>query len=331
MSVLNWVVVGIGDITTKRVIPAILEEPRSVLYGIVTRDPAKASPYGVKCWTNLNEALADSAVDAVYVATPVALHAPQTVAALNASKHVLCEKPMAMNLHEARVMAAAARNAERLLGIAYYRRTYPKVHRAKELMAQGVIGKPVLAEIQSHDWFANEDGTRGWLLDPRLAGGGALYDIGSHRIDILNFFFGKPIRVTGQRSNVVHHHEVEDSATILIEYDNGLRGIVDLRRHSRIPRDGFRVIGTDGEMDLGPLNGPSLVYPGGSETLPTHSNVHYPCIANFVEAVLDGKPLLASGESSLPTDWVTEQVMRLGDPVRYTQPTNVGSPAEETV
>jgi len=317
MSTLNWVVVGIGDITTRRVIPAILEEPRSVLYGVVTRDPAKAEPYQCKAWTTLEEALADPAVDAVYVATPVAMHAPQTVAALAASKHVLCEKPMALNLQEARVMSAAARNAERLLGIAYYRRTYPKVHRVRDLLAQGVIGRPVLAYLEAHDWFANEDGARGWFLDPRMSGGGPLYDTASHRIDILNFLFGKPVRVTGQRSNVVHHHDVEDAATVLVEYESGLRGIVDVRRHSRIPRDTFRIIGTEGEIDLSPLNGPELTYPGATEHIPTHPNVHFPCIANFVDAVLDGKELLATGATSLITDWVTEQVMRLGPQAKY--------------
>jgi len=92
---LNWLVIGVGDITTKRVIPAILEEKRSRLYGIVSRDPAKAAPYGVKVFTHLEKALGDDQVHAVYVATPVFLHAQQTVLSLRAGKHVLCEKPMA--------------------------------------------------------------------------------------------------------------------------------------------------------------------------------------------------------------------------------------------
>jgi predicted dehydrogenase len=79
---LNWLVIGIGDITIKRGIPAIQAEPRSTLYGIVTRDPAKAAPYGTKVWTDLTEALRDPAIDAVYVATPVSLHAPQTMQSL---------------------------------------------------------------------------------------------------------------------------------------------------------------------------------------------------------------------------------------------------------
>jgi len=87
-----------------------------------------------------------------------------------------------------------------------------------------------------------------------------------------------------------------------------VRGIVDVRWHSDIVRDQFRIIGTKGEINLDPLSGPELAYPGGREFLPTHTNIHFPMIQNFVEAVLDGAPLLSSGESAIWTDWVTERV-----------------------
>jgi predicted dehydrogenase len=306
---LKWLVIGIGDITTKRVIPALLDEKRSELCGIVTRDPAKAARYGVRAFADLDAALAAGEVDAVYVASPVFLHAPQTFASIGAGKQVLCEKPMAMNYAEARSMVEAARAAGKTLGVAYYRRTYPKVARAKELLRHGAIGQPLLAFITCYEWRSPAEVQRVWQFDPALAGGGPLFDIGSHRIDVLNFLFGEPQRVAGQLSNAVHATAVEDSATVLIEYANQVRGIVDVRWNTRVKRDEFRIIGTDGEMDLTPLSGPDLVYPGGREHLPAHTNSHFPCIENFVAALLDGAPLLASGESSLWTDWVTEQAV----------------------
>jgi predicted dehydrogenase len=314
---LNWIVIGIGDIAVRRVIPAIQAEPRSRLYGLVTRDPAKAAPYKTRAWTTLDEALSDPAVQAVYVATPVFLHARQTIQALRAGKHVLCEKPMAMNEDEARLMVQTAEESGRTLGVAYYRRSYPKVQRAKQLLAAGAIGKPVLAALTSHGWFDGKaldgkeadgrDSDRSWLVDPARAGGGPLYDVASHRIDVLNFLFGEPQRVSAHLSNAIHHYAVEDNATIMIEYAGGVRGVVDVRWHSKVKRDECRIRGTEGEMELSPLNEPELIYPGGCENLPPHANLHYPMIENFVDAVLGKAPLLASGASSLWTDWVIER------------------------
>ena len=302
---LNWIVIGIGDITRKRVIPAIQSEPRSRLYGIVTRDLAKAAQYTERAWETLDQALTDPEVQAVYVGTPVFLHARQTIQSLRAGKHVICEKPMAMNEAEARAMVQAAEASGQTFGVAYYRRCYPKIQRAKQLLAAGAIGKPVLAELTSHMWF-DGTGSRSWLVDPAKAGGGPLFDIASHRIDVLNFLFGEPQRVTAQLSNTVHHYPVEDNATVMIEYPDGIRGIVDVRWHSRVARDECRIRGTEGEIEMSPLNGPDLVWPGGRESLPAHPNLHYPMIDNFVDAAEGKAELLSSGASAYWTDWVTE-------------------------
>ena len=308
-SLHNWIVIGIGDITKRRVIPAIQAEPRSNLYGLVTRDPGKAASYNTRTWATLDEVLADPNVHAVYVGTPVFLHAPQTIQSLHAGKHVLCEKPMAMNEAEARTMLDAADASGRTFGAAYYRRCYPKVQRAKQLLAADAIGKPVLAELTCHGWF-DGTGSRSWLVDPVQAGGGPLFDIASHRIDVLNFLFGQPLRASGQLSNLVHHYAVEDNATVMIEYESGIRGIVDVRWHSHVARDECRIRGTNGEIEMSPLNGPEIVYPGGRESLPAHPNLHYPIIENFVDAVEEKTPFIASGQSSFWTDWVTEQARR---------------------
>src|SRR5947209_11827661 len=177
---LNWLVIGVGDITAKRVIPGILAEPRSQLYGIVTRDRSKGLPFTARVWSDLSEALSDGAIDAVYIGTPVFLHAPQTLAALAAGKHVLCEKPVAMNYAEAKGMVRAAQDAGKVFGVAYYRRMYPKIQRARQLLREGAIGKPVLAEANCHGDVPDAGGARASLLDPLKAGCGPLYDIAGH-------------------------------------------------------------------------------------------------------------------------------------------------------
>jgi len=307
---IHWLLIGIGDIARKRVIPAILADPRSVLTGFVTRDAGKVQAYpGTHAWPTLEAALASSEkIDAVYIASPVVFHAEQAIAALRAGKHVLCEKPVAMNYEEAASIVQAANASGNLFGVAYYRRLYPKLRRAKELIAAGAIGQPLFAEGIYHGWLESEE--RGWLRDPALAGGGPLYDVASHRIDAMNFLFGKPERAAGLRSNALHDLKVEDSATVLIGYAGGIHAVVDARWNSRIARDEFRVIGTDGALDLTPLNGPDLHTPNGVESLPTAANVHAPAIENFVAAILDGAALACPGDEAIWTDWVTEQVTK---------------------
>ena len=304
---LRWIVVGIGDITTKRVLPAILAEPRSRLAGIVTREAAKAVPYAAPAYPDLDAALAHSQAEAVYIATPVFLHAPQTIAAVRAGKHVLCEKPMALNYAEALAMQQAAAETGRTLGIAYYRRMYPKVARARQLIEAGATGRPVFVWAASHDWIDPAGETRVWRIDPQKAGGGPLRDIASHRIDLMSYLFGNPVRVSGHLSNLVHSMQVEDNATVMVEYDTGVRGLVDVRWHSRISCDEFRIRGDEGELDLTPLNGPRLVQPGGTEQIAAPANLHYPCIEDFVNAVLAGTQPRSSGTTALSTEWVMDQ------------------------
>jgi len=312
MSTVRWVVAGIGDIARKRVIPAIQSEPRSVLLGFVTRDQAKAAAYpGARSWPTIEDAVADPGVDAAYIALPVALHAGAAIAALRAGKHVLCEKPMAMNFAEAERMVDEGRASGCVFGVSYYRRLYPKLVRAKQLIAEGAIGRPLLAEANCHGWLEIEG--REWLADPTLSGGGPLYDIASHRIDAMNFLFGKPERACGLLSNAVHRIAIEDSATVLMGFAGGVHAVVDVRWNSRVARDQFRIIGEEGEIGLDPLNGPELRVAGRTEMLPPHANIHYPIVENFVDAVVTDDPgcLACPAEQAAWTDWVTEQVVAL--------------------
>ncbi|NWG75335.1 MAG: Gfo/Idh/MocA family oxidoreductase [Rubrivivax sp.] len=112
-SMINWAIVGIGDIARKRVLAALAGVPRSRIGAVVTTRPERAreicAPFGVeKYCAELDEALSDRSVNAVYVATPVFLHASQSCAAMRAGKHVLCEEPTALNFEEATRMVRTA-------------------------------------------------------------------------------------------------------------------------------------------------------------------------------------------------------------------------------
>ncbi len=318
----GWAVVGIGDITTKRVLPAIAAEPRSRLRAVVTRHPEKnraiCESFGAeRVCTTLEEALADPEVTAVYVATPVALHYPQTMAALAAGKHVLCEKPTALNVVQVETMIATAQAAGRQFGVAFYRRLYPAVGRARELLRQGAIGQPILVWVTCHGWFNEEEVShRAWLFDPALSGGGPLMDVGSHRIDVLNYLFGEP-RLAGaamsRQTQRTPNFMVEDNATLIIEYRGefgAVRAVVDVRWNSHVTGDDFRIFGTDGELDLTPLNDGGIRYAGGRECYPPDGNFHRPLLKHFADVLEDGAKLICSGQAAIWTDRMIAQAYR---------------------
>lgn len=311
-STVNWLVVGLGDVAFRNVLPAIQADPRSVIYGVVSRDSAKRVEHAPRGWDNLHDAVRDEAIDAVYLATPVYLHHPQSLKALLAGKHVLCEKPIALSWSEACGMEQIARQKNRLLGVSYFRRYYPKLVRARELLEQGVIGEPVMATACCSEWLPESLDHRSWLLDPARAGSGPLYDIGSHRIDALNFLLGDPVRSVAQLNNAVRSWSVEDSASVLIEYASGARALVDARWNTHAALDDFRIVGTDGVLELGPLNGPILRYGDQEEHLPCSENRLFPCLQAFVSAVLDGQPLACSAERVRGVARVLDNAVRNG-------------------
>ncbi len=316
----NWAIVGIGDIARKRVLAALAGAPRSRIRAVVTTHPDRArescAPFGVeKYYSDLDQALTDGGVEAVYIATPVFLHASQSCDAMRAGKHVLCEKPTALNSEEAAGMVKTAEECGVVFGVSFYRRQYPKLLRLAQLVKEGVLGEVTYAWAAYHWWVGMETlAGRTWFVEPDKSGGGPLPDVGSHRIDVLNFLFGPPCSVMAGAGNQSHGYEVEDSATLLMEYDSGMRSVLDVRWNSRVERDEFRVIGIEGEADLTPLNGPTLqVRLNGrswSEELPPHRNLHFPMVENFVRAVLDGDELVSSGRTAIETDRVIAAAYR---------------------
>ena len=142
----KWGLIGAGDIAAKRVAPALADVEGSELVAIARRNASKAREFAEasgasEYFADWREMCVSQEVNAVYIATPVYLHAEQTIAAANAGKHVMCEKPMALDPSECREMIAAAASSGVKLGIAYYRHFYPVIRRIKELLANGAIGK----------------------------------------------------------------------------------------------------------------------------------------------------------------------------------------------
>src|SRR5687767_6713108 len=140
--VLRWGLIGCGDIARRNVAPALRDLANCELLAVSRANYEKAESFarefGARRWyERWQDLIGDEEIDAVYVATPVHLHALQTIAAAEAGKHVLCEKPMAMNAGECDRMIAASQAHQVKLGLAYYRHFYPAISRIKELLAAG--------------------------------------------------------------------------------------------------------------------------------------------------------------------------------------------------
>jgi predicted dehydrogenase len=307
MGDLKWGLIGCGDIAQRRVAPALRDLPHCELLA-VTRSRSNlaesfANKFGAKKWyTTWQDLLADKDIDAVYIATPVHLHAAQTIAAAEAGKHVLCEKPMAMNVNECDDMISACRTNNVKLGVAYYRHFYPVVEHIKTVINSGEIGKPVLVQINAFEWFDPEPNhPRYWLLDKRLAGGGPMFDFGCHRIELLVNVFGPVKHITSIVSNVVFDREVEDTAVTLIQFESGPCAMLSVTHAASEPRDTLDIFGTHGSITIPVLNlGEMRVRTRAGERAESHppaTNIHQPLIEDFVEAVLTGREPRVDGES----------------------------------
>ena len=303
---IRWGIIGCGDIARKRVANAIQIDERSQLLAVCRRDAAKLRQFCddfdvPRGYASAEELIADSQVNAVYIATPVKDHRPQTLAAAAAGKHVLCEKPMALDVSECDAMIAACREHDVHLGVAYYRRFYPVVRRMKELIAHGEIGEVLAVNILCATPFAiepNEDGY--WRVLPDAGGGGALMDIGSHRINLLLDMFGPIADVKAMCGTVSVEYEAENVASVLFRFQSGPQGMLTCLFNTPHDLDEFVVTGTRGRLRSAPLNGGQLEIQTADqhcvEQHPPHANLHAPLIADFTAAILANHPPTVTGE-----------------------------------
>ena len=318
MSVLNWGLIGAGDIARKRIAPALRDLP-SCNFVAVNRARAAlaeefAKDFGAKKWfASWEELLADDEIDAVYLATPVFLHAAQTIKAAEAGKHVLCEKPMALSVAECDRMIAACRASGVRLGVAYYRRFYPIIDRVKEIIETGGIGKPAFAQINAFEFFnPDKEHPRYWLLEREKSGGGPMMDFGCHRLEVLTNLFGAVRGLKAIVSNVVFEREVEDTACALLQFENGTCANLNVTHAAREPQDTLDIFGTDGSLHVPVLNGAELrIRRGSEETIEfhaPHANFHQPLIEDFTEAVLRNREPLLTGEIGREIARIEEEI-----------------------
>ena len=185
-----------------------------------TRAKEIGTPLGADVTADWKELVQRSDVDAVIVSTAPALHAEMTIEALEAGKHVLCEKPLARNPEECQQMVDAAERNGRFLGTGFNYRFYPSAVKARELLASGIIGE--LDHIRSYTGYSATAHDHAWLHDGRVMGGGALRDNGIHLIDLTAYFLGDVAEVKGFGTNDVWRFDgCEDNGFALLRSEEG--------------------------------------------------------------------------------------------------------------
>lgn len=176
---IRWGFIGAGWIAAKALVPAVLAADNAVLYAVASRDLSRAEALGAeKSYGSYEQLLADPNVDAVYICLANHQHREWTIRALNAGKHVLCEKPLALNYEQAQQMADAAHANNRLLVEAVWSRWHPRFIRAVDAVRSGEIGS--VLSIDSAFTFTGELENNYRLL-PEM-GGGALLDVGTYQV-----------------------------------------------------------------------------------------------------------------------------------------------------
>jgi predicted dehydrogenase len=196
---IRWGVLGAARIAVKHVLPSFRTARHAELAALAARDPERArqvaARFGIaRAYGSYDELLGDPAVDAVYIPLPNDLHLTWTLRALAAGKHVLCEKPIALNADEARAIAQASDRFGRYVAEAYMIRFHPQWQRARARIAAGDFGDPRAV----HAWFSYDNPEGNNLRNSPVHGGGGLYDIGGYALVAAKWLFGsRPERVIG--------------------------------------------------------------------------------------------------------------------------------------
>jgi predicted dehydrogenase len=321
MSEVRWGFVGGGNVTESKASPdGAFTQERSRVVAVARTDLARsqdyAERYGIEhAYGTVDEVCADPDVDAVFVCTPHHLHTEHALAAIKAGKHVLCEKPLTITTREGLAVVEAAEQAGLTLGVAYYRRFYPVMEMLRAVVRSNRLGTITSAHMVCRTYSVPPKPAAGtapaWRGVISQAGGGALTDAGSHRLDLLFWLFGDASHVTASVRHVETWTESEDQANVMIEFASGVIATLDQSNCSHTPEDSITIHGTEGTAVVPNLEGTTLTLQLGKDTdtlevAPRSPATHRPLVADFVRSLLDGGPVRVPGDDALRTTQLIE-------------------------
>ncbi len=244
-------IAGFGLHATKRLMPGFALAGDCKVVALSRRDPKKAREAAAQfaiphVFDTTAELSRCSEVDAVLVTTPNASHLQDVLAALDAGKPVLCEKPMGIDADECRQMVEAARKAGLLLGVAQVFRFEESTAKFRGRVAAGDVGRPIFARAEFS--FPGIGHQRTWMNDRSISGGGPIADIGVHCIDALRFILqDEPNRVTTVGRSDEHSGDVEAAAVVTLEFEQGTLATVSVSTRAQY-RTPLEIVGDAGTL-----------------------------------------------------------------------------------
>ncbi|MGJ7039311.1 1,5-anhydro-D-fructose reductase (1,5-anhydro-D-mannitol-forming) [Shinella sp. BE166] len=326
----RWGLIGASTIAKEWVIGAIRAtggEIASVMSTNAERGKAYAAEQGIaKSVTTLAEIVDDPDIDAVYISTTNELHRDQALAAAKAGKHILCEKPLAMSLDDARAMVQAARDAGVVMATNHHLRNAATHGAMREAIKAGRIGTPLSARVFHAVYLPPH--LQGWRLDRPEAGGGVILDITVHDTDTLRFVLDDdPAEaIAFAQAGGMGKAGLEDAVMGVLRFRNGVIAQFHDGFTTEFAETGLEVHGTDGSligrnvMTQRAAGTVTLRDASGEQELPLdHRNLYETALAAFHSAIKgDGKPS-ATGEDgvwSLAAGLAVVEAARTGQAVR---------------
>ncbi|MCY9665495.1 Gfo/Idh/MocA family oxidoreductase [Paenibacillus alginolyticus] len=310
MSKVRIAVIGAGSISEMH-LKSYQNNPDAELYAICDlneeRAKAKAEKYGItRIYTDYKELLADPGIDAVSICTWNNSHAPISIAALDAGKNVLTEKPLCMTVNEARAVEEAVRHSGKTLQVGFVRRYASNTRIIKSFLENDELGEIYYAKASCIRRLGNPGG---WFSDVERSGGGPLIDVGVHVIDLCWYLMGRPkvksvsgntYKRLGNRANVKNlafykaadydasHNTVEDMANALIRFENGASILVDVSftLHAKEDELTVKLYGDKGGAELEPqLSIVSEKYDTILNLTPQINNLSFDFVAGFQDEI----------------------------------------------
>jgi len=322
MKKIRWGIIGVGDVTEVKSGPALYKAEHSELVAVMRRTADKAEDFAkrhnVARWYDDADALInDPDVDVVYIATPPNVHKEYALKVAAAGKDVYSEKPLSLSYPDCQEMISACKDAGVNLWGAYYRRSQERFLKIKTLLDDDAIGqihsvstrlfkKPIVpADTKTSELP--------WRVLPEISGGGIFVDMGSHTLDLLDFYLGPITEAKGMATNQQGYYPAEDTVSAMFTFESGVIGSGLWNFTTDVEIDETILVGTKGTISFSSFDDSpiKLVSSKGEQefNIPYPEHVHQPLVESIISELNNIGQCPSSAESSARTSWVIDEVL----------------------